>query len=86
MYAEVAKKAPQSTTYTKTEVDTALSDKVDKETGKGLSTNDFTNIDVANLETALAKANAAAPQSTTYTKAEIDVMIGNINAVLEEVL
>lgn len=50
----------------------AVSTKVDKETGKGLSTNDFTNTDKANLEAALTKANAAAPQSTTYTKTEVD--------------
>lgn len=53
----------------------AISTKVDKETGKGLSTNDFTNADVANLETALTKANAAAPQATTYTKAEVDTAL-----------
>lgn len=53
----------------------AISTKVDKETGKGLSTNDFTNTDKANLETALTKANAAAPQSTTYTKTEVDTAL-----------
>lgn len=53
----------------------AISTKVDKETGKGLSTNDFTNADVANLETALTKANAAAPQATTYTKTEVDTAL-----------
>lgn len=56
-------------------IDTTLSDKVDKETGKGLSTNDFTNTDKANLTTALTKANAAAPQETTYTKDEVDAAI-----------
>lgn len=53
----------------------AISTKVDKETGKGLSTNDFTNADKANLETALAKANAAAQQATTYTKTEVDTAL-----------
>lgn len=53
----------------------AISTKVDKETGKGLSTNDFTNTDKANLATALATANAAAPQSTTYTKTEVDTAL-----------
>lgn len=75
LYAEVATKAPQSTTYTKNEVDAALSDKVDKVTGKGLSTNDFTDADKANLTTALATANAAAPQATTYTKTEVDTAL-----------
>ena len=45
--------APQSTTYTETEVDTLLAGKVDKETGKGLSTNDYTTDEknkLANLE------------------------------------
>lgn len=40
----------------------------------------------ADINTAITKANAAAPQSTTYTKTEIDAMIGDINTVLEEVL
>lgn len=53
----------------------AISTKVDKETGKGLSTNDFTNADKSNLAAALATANAAAPQSTTYTKTEVDTAL-----------
>lgn len=38
-------------TYTKTEVDTMLAEKVDKVNGKGLSTNDFTNADKAQIAT-----------------------------------
>jgi hypothetical protein len=38
-------------TYTKAEVDTMLFEKVDKVTGKGLSTNDFTNEDKAQITT-----------------------------------
>lgn len=60
-------------------LDTALDGKVDKETGKGLSTNDFT-------DAYKSAVDGAAPQSTTYTKTEIDNMIGDINTVLEEVL
>lgn len=56
-------------------VQTAISGKVDKVAGKGLSTNDFTNTDKANLSTALSKANAAAPQSTTYTKTEVNTAL-----------
>lgn len=56
-------------------VQTAISGKVDKVAGKGLSTNDFTNTDKANLQTALSKANAAAPQSTTYTKAQVNTAL-----------
>lgn len=58
-----------------TPVQTAISEKVDKVAGKGLSTNDFTNTDKANLSTALSKANAAAPQSTTYTKAQVNTAL-----------
>jgi hypothetical protein len=38
-------------TYTKAEVDTMLAEKVDKVNGKGLSTNDFTNEDKAQITT-----------------------------------
>lgn len=41
--AAIDTKADKSTTYTKTEVNAALDGKVDKVTGKGLSTNDFTD-------------------------------------------
>lgn len=51
--------------YTKSETDQLLDGKVDKETGKGLSTNDFTDA----YKTAV---DGAAPQSTTYTKTEVD--------------
>ena len=50
-------KADKSTTYTKTEVDNALSDKVNKETGKGLSENDFTNGLKSKLDNIEAFAN-----------------------------
>lgn len=50
-------KADSSTTYTKTEVDTALGGKVDKETGKGLSTNDYTDTEKAKLAGIEAQAN-----------------------------
>lgn len=73
--ALLAEKADADDVYTKTEVDTELTKKVDKVPGKGLSTNDFTNTDKANLATALEKANAAAPQSTTYTRAEVDTAL-----------
>ena len=51
--------------YTKSETDELLDGKVDKETGKGLSTNDFTDA----YKTAV---DGAAPQATTYTKTEVD--------------
>lgn len=43
-------KADKSTTYTKTEVDSRLNNKVDKVSGKGLSTNDFTTALKTKLE------------------------------------
>lgn len=43
LQSEVATKADADNVYDKTEIDSALVVKVDKETGKGLSTNDFTN-------------------------------------------
>ena len=44
---------------TKTEVNTGLAGKVDKVTGKGLSTNDYTDADKAAVGTIGSKANAA---------------------------
>lgn len=54
--------------YTKAQTDALLDRKVDKETGKGLSTNDFT-------DTYKAAVEGAAPQSTTYTKVEVDTAL-----------
>ena len=50
-------KADKSTTYTKTEVNTALGGKVDTETGKGLSTNDYTTDEKTKLAGIEAQAN-----------------------------
>lgn len=52
------------TIYKKEEVDEALSNKVDKEDGKGLSSNDFTNEDKAKLD--------ATPSFWIGTQAEYD--------------
>lgn len=46
----IAQKADKSTTYTKTETDDLLDDKVSKESGKRLSTNDFTDADKSKLD------------------------------------
>lgn len=65
---ELAGKADSATTYTKTEVDTALGDKADASTT-------YTKTEV---DTALGgKADA----STTYTKTEVDDMIADITGV-----
>lgn len=55
--------------YTKAQTDTLLDGKVDKETGKGLSANDFT-------DAYKAAVDGAAPQETTYTKDETDALLG----------
>lgn len=46
----ITQKADKSTTYTKTEIANLLTDKVNKESGKGLSTNDFTDADKSKLD------------------------------------
>ena len=64
--------APQSTTYTKTEVDTSLSSKANSADVyiKTESDNKYaTKTEVTAIKTT---ADAAAPQSTTYTKVECD--------------
>lgn len=51
--------APKSTVYTRTEVDTKLGTKVDKVTGKGLSTNDYTNEDKSSLTAVIQEVEDA---------------------------
>lgn len=83
---ELLEKVEGLNNYDDTEVRGLINNKVDKETGKGLSTNDFTDAyktELDGLDTALANK---ADKATTYTKTEIDNMIGDINIVLEEVL
>ncbi|MDE5834439.1 MAG: hypothetical protein K2H26_02845, partial [Ruminococcus sp.] len=60
--------------YTKSQTNNLISGKVDKVSGKGLSTNDFT-------DEYKAKIDESAPQSTTYTKSETDQLI--ISKVVE---
>ena len=55
--AKMSSKANAADVYSKTEVDTALSGKVDKETGKGLSTNDYTTAEKNKLAGIEAQAN-----------------------------
>ncbi|MDE6500812.1 MAG: pyocin knob domain-containing protein [Ruminococcus sp.] len=54
--------------YTKSQTNNLMSGKVDKVSGKELSTNDFT-------DEYKAKIDESAPQSTTYTKSETDQLI-----------
>lgn len=69
--------AKANTAVQPTAMNTALANKVDKIPGKGLSTNDYTDAEKANVATALSKANAAAPQDTTYTKSESDTLLAD---------
>lgn len=64
----LTQKADVSDVYTKAQTDTLLDRKVDNETGKGLSTNDFTDAYKEAVE-------GAAPQATTYTKTEVDTAL-----------
>ena len=64
--------------YTKSETGTLLADKVDKVTGKGLSTNDYTNADktkLDGLDTGIAKAGTftAAANQYVYTNQSFTV-------------
>lgn len=64
--------APQSTTYTKTEVDASLNSKansIDVYTKTESDNKYATKTEVTAIKTT---ADAAAPQSTTYTKTEVD--------------
>jgi len=55
---ELAKKATKTNTYTKAQVDTSLDLKVDKEAGKELSTNDYTDVDKAKIDDMIADLTA----------------------------
>lgn len=63
--------------YTTTQTDSLLGNKVDKVSGKGLSTNDYTTAEKNKL--------AGIDLGNYYTKTEIDNMIGDINTLLDEI-
>lgn len=69
--------APQSTTYTKSETDTLLAGKVDKETGKGLSTNDFTTAEKNKLSGIAAGAEVNVQANWAQTSNLADDFIKN---------
>lgn len=58
---------------TKSYVDSAVSNKVDKVSGKGLSTNDLTNALKANYDAAYAHSN------TTHVKTKSDIGLSNVD-------
>ena len=63
--------------YTKSETNTLLAGKVDKETGKGLSTNDYTNADKAKLDGIETGAEANVQADWTQTDTTADDYIKN---------
>lgn len=69
--------ADLSNYYTKTQADTLLSGKVDKVTGKGLSTNDFTNADVTKLNGIEAGAEVNVQADWNQTNVDADDYIKN---------
>lgn len=77
LYNSLSAKADASTTYTKTEVDTALSDKVDKVSGKGLSTNDFTDAMQTKLTGIAAGAEVNVQSDWNVTSTSSDAYIKN---------
>ena len=69
--------ADLSNYYTKTQADALLSGKVDKVTGKGLSTNDFTNADVTKLNGIEAGAEVNVQADWNQTNPDADDFIKN---------
>lgn len=67
--------------YNKTEVDSKLATKVDKVSGKGLSTNDFTSAEKTKLASLTNYDDTAIKKQIT----DIETSIGDINTVLDSI-
>lgn len=67
--------------YTKSETDTKLTTKVDKVTGKGLSTNDYTSAEKNKLASLTNYDDTAIKKQIT----DIETSIGDINTVLDSI-
>lgn len=67
--------------YTKSETDTKLNTKVDKVSGKGLSTNDFTSAEKNKLASLTNYDDTQIKQQIT----DINTAIGDIGDVLDEI-
>lgn len=67
--------------YTKSETDNKLNTKVDKVTGKGLSTNDYTSAEKTKLAGLTNYDDTAIKQQIT----DIETSIGDINTVLDSI-
>lgn len=64
--------------YTKTETDAKLLEKVDKVTGKGLSTNDFDNTEKAKVDSALQPADVKDNLTSTDTNKPLSAKQGKV--------
>lgn len=67
--------------YTKSETDTKLTTKVDKVTGKGLSTNDYTSAEKNKLASLTNYDDTAIKKQIT----DIETSIGGINTMLDNI-
>lgn len=67
--------------YTKSETDNKLNTKVDKVTGKGLSTNDYTTVEKNKLATLSNYDDTAIKQQIT----NLETSIGSINTMLDNI-
>lgn len=67
--------------YTKSETDNKLNTKVDKVTGKGLSTNDYTTVEKNKLATLSNYDDTAIKKQIT----DIETSIGGINTMLDSI-
>lgn len=70
-------KADKSTTYTKSETDNLLNGKVDKEAGKGLSTNDYTDAEKTKLGALPTAAELSTDLAAKQDK-DTDAVAGNV--------
>ena len=67
--------------YTKSEVDSKLTTKVDKVSGKGLSTNDYTTVEKNKLAGLVNYDDTAIKKQIT----DIENSIGSINTMLDKI-
>lgn len=81
--AKMASKANAADVYSKNDVDTALNGKVDKVSGKGLSTNDYTTADKEKLAGIEAQANKTVVDDTLDDSSTNPVQNKVIKAALD---
>lgn len=71
--------------YTKSEANTLLDEKVDKITGKGLSTNDYTNEDKAKVASAVQPSDLSSYQPKSITDAGGYFSTDTVEGALQEI-